>query len=106
MLVSALLLGLSLAGYYTASKFLQWFLYIMSSALGYRLAETEHGKPRQTGDSELEMNPSRQRSLNDSVYDNQFSASLDDDRALLSDLALPPPAVMASSNRVHLSDSR
>ncbi|RMI93862.1 hypothetical protein CDV36_016534 [Fusarium kuroshium] len=35
MLVSTLLLGLSLAGYYTASKFLQWYLYIMSSALGY-----------------------------------------------------------------------
>ncbi|RMJ00580.1 hypothetical protein CDV36_015869 [Fusarium kuroshium] len=107
MFVSALLLGLSLAGYYTASKFLQWFLYIMSSALGYRLAETEHGKPRRTGgDSELEMNSSRQPSLNDSVYDNQSSASLDDDRALLSDLALPPPAVMASSNRLHLSGSR
>lgn len=98
MLVSALLLGLSLAGYYTTSKLLQWFLYIMSPALGYRLAETEHGKPRQTGgDSQFEMNRSRQRSLNDSVFDNQSSASLDDDRVLI---PLPPPAVMASSNRL------
>ena len=88
MLVLALLLGLSLAGYYITSKLLQWFLYIMGPALGYRLADTEHGKPRQTGgDSEHEMNPSRQRSVNDSVYDNQSSASLDNDPVLLS---LPP----------------
>ncbi|EEU33804.1 uncharacterized protein NECHADRAFT_89120 [Fusarium vanettenii 77-13-4] len=106
MLVSALLLGLSLAGYYTASKFLQWFLYIMSSALGYRLAETEYGKSRRTGgNSDLEMNPSRQPGLNDSVYDNQSSASLNEDQALLPGPALPQPAVIASSNRRHLSGS-
>ncbi|KAI8680545.1 hypothetical protein NCS57_00336100 [Fusarium keratoplasticum] len=107
ILVSALLLGLSLAGYYTASMLPQWLLYIMGSVLGYRPPEAQYRRRNREGDnSELEMNPSRELSLSDSAYNNQSSASLDGDRALLSDPALPPPAVMASSNRLHLSESR
>ena len=107
ILVSALLLGLSLAGYYTASMLPQWLLYIMGSVPGYRPPEAQYRRHHRAGGiSELEMNSSRELSLSDSVYDNQSSASLDGDRALLSDLALPPPAVIASSNRLHLSDSR
>jgi hypothetical protein len=105
-LVSALLLGLSLAGYYTTSMLPQWLLYIMGSVPGYRPPDAQHRRRHRAGEnSELEMNPSRQ-SLSDSAHDNQSPASLDDDQALLSDLAPPPPAVIASSNRLHLSDSR
>lgn len=99
ILVSALLLGLSLAGYYITSMLLQWFLYIMGSALGYRLPEAQYRRRhRAGGDSELEMNPSRELSLSDSVHYNQSSASLNGDQAPPSDPALLPPAAIASSN--------
>ncbi|RTE68423.1 hypothetical protein BHE90_017200 [Fusarium euwallaceae] len=107
ILVSALLLGLSHAGYYLTSMLLQWFLYIMGSALGYRLPEIKYRRRYRTGgNSELEMSPSRQPSPSDSVHDNQSSASLDDDRALFPGPALPPTAVITSRNRRHSSGSR
>jgi hypothetical protein len=100
ILVSALLLGLSLAGYYTASMLPQWLLYIMGSVPGYRPPDAQHRRRHRAGEnSELEMNPSRQ-SLSDSAYNNQSLASLGSDRALLTDPALPPPAIMASNNRL------
>ncbi|KAH7201184.1 hypothetical protein DER44DRAFT_869526 [Fusarium oxysporum] len=56
VLISALVFGLSLTGYYEKLIFPQWLLYMIISTVGYRLPENEHQGPRQTnGDSELEL---------------------------------------------------
>jgi uncharacterized membrane protein YbjE (DUF340 family) len=47
VLISALVFGLSLTGYYEKLIYPQWLLYILISTVGYRLPENEHQGPHQ-----------------------------------------------------------
>ncbi|KAM5357023.1 hypothetical protein ACJZ2D_016696 [Fusarium nematophilum] len=105
MLVSVLVLGLSLAGYYERLVFPQWLLYMTISTVGYRLPESAHPGPYQTeGDSEIGLHRSGHSSLSRSLPDNPTSPNLDGHQSLSSGPAPSPPIATASNNQLSFSN--
>lgn len=94
IMVSALVLGLSLAGYYERLMFPQWLLYMTISTVGYRLSESSSPMG---GDSEIALTPNRQPNFS-SLTDNSSSPQLHDRQSLSAGPILLTPAITISSN--------
>ncbi|KAH7302878.1 hypothetical protein B0I35DRAFT_447688 [Stachybotrys elegans] len=75
LLLSGLLLGLSLAGYYERLMLTQWLLYITISTVGYRLPERAPNS-YQAGDSEIELHTNHQQNLSHSLPESPSSPNV------------------------------
>ncbi|KAH7304478.1 hypothetical protein B0I35DRAFT_445318 [Stachybotrys elegans] len=73
LLLSGLLLGLSLAGYYERLMLTQWLLYMTISTVGYRLPESSY---QAEGDSEIGLHTNRQRNLSHSLPESPSSPNV------------------------------
>ncbi|CZR35906.1 uncharacterized protein FPRO_03834 [Fusarium proliferatum ET1] len=106
-LVSALLLPLSILGYFRSQMTLQWVFFMVITTVAYRLPESSSNEPATTSASQIELTPmGGSCSMNEPPPES--SLDLNERTSIRSHVALPPDSIRSvehSSNKQDIDSS-